>query len=43
MKDMIIKEKARKKEMLSESIAITTKPAEVTQVLSLVDLTEKYM
>ena len=42
MKDVIISQKARKKEMLSKSIANTTAPAKIAQVLSLVDLAERY-
>ena len=43
MKDMIIKEKARKKERLLKGIADTTAPTEVAQALSLVDLARKYI
>ncbi len=42
MKNVIISEKAREEEMLSKGIADTTAPAEVAQVLSLVDLTKRY-
>ena len=40
---MIIEEKTRKKEALSEGIADTTAPAEVALASSLVDLAGKYM
>ena len=43
MKDVIIEEKARKKERLSEGIANTTTPAEVAWALSPIDLAGKYM
>ena len=43
MKDVIIQEKTREKERLSESIADTTAPAEVARVSSPVDLAGKYM
>ena len=43
MKDVIIEEKAREKEGLSESIADTTAPAKVAQGSSPVDLAGKYM
>ena len=43
MKDVIIKEKAMKKERLLESITDTTAPAEVAQALSLIDLAGKYI
>ena len=39
---MIILEKAREEEMLSESIIDTTTPAEVAPVLSPVELVERY-
>ncbi len=42
MKDVIISKKARKEEMLSESIADTTVPAEVARVLSHVNLAGRY-
>ena len=42
MKDMIILEKAREEEMLSEGIADMTAPAEMAQVLSPVDLAGRY-
>ncbi len=42
MKDVIISEKAREDEMLSESITDTTAPAEVARVSSLVDLVGRY-
>ena len=40
---MIIEEKARKKERLSESIADITAPAEVTQALSPINIAGKYI
>ena len=40
---MIIEEKVSEKKKLSEGIVDATALAEVTQVLSLVDLAEKYM
>ena len=43
MKEVIIKEKAKKKEGLSEDIAETTAPAEVIQASSPDDLTGEYM
>ena len=43
MKDVIIEEKAREKEGLSEGIADTTAPAEVARASSPVDLAGKYM
>ena len=43
IKDVIIEEKARKKEGLSEGIVNTTMPAEVARASSPVDLTRKYM
>ena len=42
MKDVIILEKAREKKMLLESIANTTAPAKVAQLLSLIDLARRY-
>ena len=39
---MIISEKAKKKETLSEEITDTTAPAKVVWVLSLVDLAGRY-
>ena len=42
MKDVIISEKAREEEILSESIADTTTPAELARVLSFVDLAGRY-
>ena len=39
---MIISEKAKEEKILSESIADTTAPAKMAQVLSLVDFAEKY-
>ena len=42
MKDVIISEKARKEEILSESIANMTAPAEMAQVLSLIDFAGRY-
>ncbi len=42
MKDVIISEKAREEEMLSEGIADKTVPAEVARVSSLVDLAGRY-
>ena len=43
MKDVIIEEKVREKEGLSEGIADTTAPAEVARASSPVDLAGKYM
>ena len=43
MKDVIIEEKTREKEGLSDDIADITATAEVAQALSPVDLTGKYM
>ena len=43
MKDVIIEEMTREKEALSKSIANTIASAEMTQVLSLVNLAEKYL
>ena len=43
IKDVIIEEKAREKEELSESIVDTTAPAKMIQASSFVDLAEKYM
>ena len=43
IKDVIIKEKGRKKEGLSEDIADTTAPAEVARAASPVDLAGKYI
>ena len=43
MKNVIIEEKAKKKEKLSKDIVDRIAPAEVTQALSFVDLTEKYI
>ncbi len=42
MKDVIISEKAREEEMLSEGIADKIAPAEVARVLSPVDLAGRY-
>ena len=42
MKDMIISEKAREEETLSEDITNTTVPANVAVILSLVSLTGRY-
>ena len=39
---MIISEKAREEEMLSKGIADTTVPAEVAQLLSLLDFARRY-
>ena len=43
MKDLIIEDKAREKEGLSEAIADTITPAEVTQASNLVDVARKYI
>ena len=43
MKDVIIEEKTKEKERLSEGIADKTAPAEMTQALSLIDFAEKYI
>ncbi len=42
MKNVIISEKAREKEMLPESVADMTAPAEVARVSSPVDLAGRY-
>ncbi len=42
MKNVIISEKIREEEMLSESIADTTTPAEVARVSSPIDLAGRY-
>ncbi len=42
MKDVIISERAREEEMLSEGIIDTTAPAEVARVSSPVDLAGRY-
>ena len=43
MKDVIIEEKVKEKERLSESIINTTVPIEVTQASSFINLAEKYI
>ena len=42
MKDVIISEKAREKEMLSKSIVNTITSAEIAWMLSFVDLIKRY-
>ncbi len=42
MKDVIISEKTKEEEMLSESIVDTTRLAKVARVLSFIDLARRY-